>query len=358
MTAHDTATADVDLAAVTELDIALLHAWSAFDRAVSAVGVVEHTLLIAGEPVRVRFAGNALVGDLLPAIEHHPAVDEAVTPVLTIHVWDGSSTGAPIPNLSTPDPTPTRSVVAGARAVSSSPGRGVFEGIDAAAGEAWFGARAPAVLTHGERGAPFRLVFHWWGAPRARVLAHAGAVGVDGLGVLIVAPGGSGKSSTALACVEAGFVYAGDDYCFVATAPAPTAFDLYGSAKVVSDDLACYPRVAREAATRAHETDDKALLFVSRALPDQMVSSLPLHAVVVPVRSGSGSTTTEALAPSGALRALAPSTIAQLPGGAATTMRELSAIVRDLPCFTLHLGNDRESVPGVIRRLVHGLDSP
>ena len=120
----------------------------------------------------------------------------------------------------------------------------MFEGIDAAVGDAWFGVSAPTVLTNGERGAPFRLIFHWWGASRARVLAHAGAVGLDGQGVLIVAPGGGGKSSTSLACVEAGFVYAGDDYCFVASAPEPTAFGLYGSAKVVSDDLACYPSVA------------------------------------------------------------------------------------------------------------------
>jgi hypothetical protein len=351
----DTATADVDVAAVVELDSALDSARSAFARAVSAVGSVDRSFLIGGAPVRLRFAGPALVADLLPALEHHPVLDGDTPPALTVHVWDEASTGAPVPLLTAPAGAPARTVVAGARAASSSRGRAVFDGFDGASGDAWCAVSAASVLTHGERGAPFRLAFHWWGQGLGRVLAHAGAVGIDGDGVLIVGPGGSGKSSTALACVEAGIEYAGDDYCFVAASPRPTAFGLYGSGKLLPEDVTRYPDVARAAATDAHDSDDKTMLLVSRALPNRMASSLTLRAVVVPTRSGQASPTIEPLAAGDALRALAPSTIAQLPGGAATTMRVLSRVVGALPCFTLALATDRASVPERIRDLLDGV---
>jgi hypothetical protein len=339
------------------LDSALDVARSAFERAASAVGVVDHACLIAGITVRLRFAGDALVPDLLPALEYHPRRDgvtyEAPT-ALTIHVWDEASTGAPVPRLAVPAGAPTRSVVAGSRAVASSPGRAAFEGVDVTTGDAWFAVSAPSALTHGERGAPFRLVFHWWGRSLGLVLAHAGAVGVDGDGVLIVGPGGGGKSSVALACLEAGFEYAGDDYCYVAASPRPTAFGVYGTGKVLAEDLTRYPDAARAAATSAHDADDKQLLFVSRALPHRMAARLALRAVVVPTRSSATAPTTEPVAPSVALRALVPSTVAQLPGGAATTMRVLGAVVGGLPCFALGLGTRRAPVPDCVRDLVRG----
>jgi hypothetical protein len=360
MMTHDTATARVDVAAVAELDGALDSARSAFERAVSAVGVVDHACLIGGRAVRLRFAGAALVPDLLGALEHHPRLDDA-TPeaptALTIHVWDEASTGVPVPRLAVPTGAPTRSVVARARAVASSPGRAAFEGIDASTGEAWFAVSAPSALTHGERGAPFRLVFHWWGRTVGLVLAHAGAVGVGGEGVLIVGPGGGGKSSVALACVESGFEYAGDDYCFVAASPRPAAFGVYGTGKVPAEDVTRYPNAARAVATRAHDSDEKQLLFVSRALPERMAASLALRAVVVPTRSSSPAPTIEPIPPSVALRALVPSTIAQLPGGAATTMRVLGEVVGALPCFALGLGTERAPLPQRVGEVICGRGS-
>ena len=151
------------------------------------------------------------------------------------------------------------------RAASSSSERRLFEGYDRDRGEAWFAVGTPAALTHGERGAPFRLVFHWMGSPRGRVLAHAGAVGLDGAGVLLVGPGGVGKSSTSLACAEAGFDYAADDYCLVSAEPTPTAFCLYATGKVKPVDLPLYPGLRDTSGSLYHETDDKVLLLVSRA---------------------------------------------------------------------------------------------
>jgi hypothetical protein len=348
----DSAAADVDVA---QLYDGVNCARTAFARAASAVGVLEWVQIVAGEPVRFRFAGNALVDHLTPALEHHPVVDSSTEPLLTIHAWDAASTGAPVPELPGPEAGPmrTRSIVGRARCASSSGEHAQFVAIDREARDAWFAVRSPDDLTHGERGAPFRLVFHWWGAPRGRVLAHAGAVGTDGAGVLLVGPGGAGKSSTALSCAQAGFDYAADDYCLVTAEPSPTAFGLYASGKVVRADLPLYPGLRDAVVPLAHATDDKVLVIVSRACGAHVATSLRLCAVVVPTLTpavaGSSASRTSARR---ALQALAPSTVGQLAGGAASTLHALAALTRALPCYELAIGSDRSAVPDAVGRVI------
>ena len=59
-------------------------------------GTETHDLLIAGNRIRLCFAGPALAPLLLPALSHLvvPASDAA--PDLTLHVWDSASTGVDI----------------------------------------------------------------------------------------------------------------------------------------------------------------------------------------------------------------------------------------------------------------------
>jgi hypothetical protein len=238
-------------------------------------------------------------------------------------------------------------------AASSSSERRLFEGYDRDRGEAWFAVGTPAALTHGERGAPFRLVFHWMGSPRGRVLAHAGAVGLDGAGVLLVGPGGVGKSSTSLVCAEAGFDYAADDYCLVSAEPSPSAFCLYATAKVKPDDLPLYPGLRDTSGSLYHETDDKVLLLVSRAPHGRIAPGLAVRAIAVPsVAPGRPDTRMARTSSSRALQALAPSTVGQLAGGAAVTLRTLAALARAVPCYELALGFDRARVPDTVRQLI------
>src|SRR5712691_4150077 len=106
----DSAAADVDVAQLYDV---VTCARNAFARAASAVGVVEWVQVVAGEPIRFRFAGDALVDHLTPALEHHPVVDSSTEPLLTVHVWDRESTGAPVPQLPGGEAAPmlTRAIV-------------------------------------------------------------------------------------------------------------------------------------------------------------------------------------------------------------------------------------------------------
>jgi hypothetical protein len=310
-----------------ELDAATDAAHAAFRDAAARVGAIESVRAVAGAPVRFRFAGAELVEHLLPTLEHLPETTDE--PVFTASAWDTRSTGVPVPLLADAPrgPAPSRSIIGRERAVSSSTERTMCEGNDRVAGEGWFAIADAADLTTGERGAPFRLALHWWLTGRGLQLAHGGAVGLGGTAVLVVGPTGAGKSSTTLSCVEDGFDYVADDYCAVTTSSPPSAHSLYSSAKIFDADTACYPKLGAGCTPLHNPVDDKTLVLVHRALPAQVVTSQVLGAIVVPERTDAVVTTFSRTSSGAGLQALAPSTVGQFPGGAATALAALAALL-------------------------------
>jgi len=347
-----------------ELHAAVSAAHDAFADAAARAGSIESVRVVAGEPVRFRVAGPALAEHLLPALDHLPPT--AAAPVFTASAWDTRATGVPVPLLADAPsgPAPSRAIVAGTRAVSSSPTRTMFEGYDGAMAEGWFAIGNADDLTTGERGAPFRLALHWWLTARGLQFAHGGAVGEAGTAVLVVGPTGAGKSSTTLSCVEAGLDYVADDYCVIQTAPGtaphdpPVAHGLYSSAKILFTDVERYPKLVNGRTPRHNPIDDKTLVLVHRAVPAQVVTEQRLGAIVVPQRTGRRRSTFARTRAGVGLQALAPSTVGQFPGGAAVALSSLAALARAVPSYRLDLGTDRATVPHAVRAILADLEQP
>ena len=80
------------------------------------------------------------------------------------------------------------------------------------------------------------MIFHWaLTAPGSR-LGHAGAVGTEGGGILVAGPSGAGKSTVTMACLSAGFDFAGDDHVLLTFGEdGVVAHALYGTAKLHRD---------------------------------------------------------------------------------------------------------------------------
>ena len=69
---------------------------SRWDAAATAGGTVEHDVQIGAHTVRLRFAGDALPGGVLPALTGSSPT-AATPPVATIHLFDTASTGVHAP---------------------------------------------------------------------------------------------------------------------------------------------------------------------------------------------------------------------------------------------------------------------
>ena len=326
--------------------------WALFDDASRGVEIVERELAVAGEGVKLRFAGEALVERLLPPLEHLAA---ATAISLTIQVWD-ETTGSPPSRRRLGGRTTigTRTEVSGLDEgfhASYDIGDGVFCMIDLSAGRAVFHTRFAGTLPLRYRGSPFLVLFHWWFEHRGLALVHGGAVGTPDGAVLLTGKGGSGKSTTALSCVGSNLGYLNDDYSVVSSGPL-SVHSLYSSGKLEPGHLQKFPRLVPRAVGSAD--DEKRVIYLFRHWPEALLATAPLRAVVLPRVTG-GRTRWESASPGAALRALAPSTLAQLPGAGAAAFRSMAGVVARVPSYFLNLGPDLAEILEAVTSLLEAV---
>jgi hypothetical protein len=224
---------------------------------------------------------------------------------------------------------------------------------DQPAGTGGFWVLGPDRVPWWERAAPLRTALHWGLQRPGRLLAHAGAVGVRGRGVLLAGPGGSGKSTAAIAAMLGGFDYLGDDYVMLdLSATEPIAQSLYATAKLDPATGSLLPELRNVLSGGNAFDGDKAVLNVAALYPERLRASLPLAAIVLPRISPHGESRLLPGSPADALRAIAPSTIYQVPYDGGSALRPLAELVRRLPVHVLELGDDPASVPTLLADLL------
>jgi hypothetical protein len=321
-----------------------------------AEGAPEFGLQIGGCPVRFRFAGDALRRVFLSALSNHPGCAPDVAKV-TICAVDLAAAGMRLPPFPwSPVDVRERGEVRGFNddrlrtlyEVDS----GMLSMLDVARGRAFLAVDDERRLLWWQRAAPLRTIFHWVLTSPTRTLVHAGAVGDDAGAVLLAGAGGSGKSTTAVACAAAGLRYAGDDYVLLEIGDAPVVHSLYSTAKLTDESLAMLPPLGDSLLPESLE-DEKRVVYMDRAFPHAIAPPLPVRAIAVPRVTPGRATRLMSASAADALRALAPTTIYQLPSNGGRALGQLAELVRRVKAFSLGIGEDT-SAPPLIAQLLQG----
>jgi hypothetical protein len=320
-------------------------------------GLISHDLLLAGSRIRLVFAGDALT-PLLPALAHL-LVPTSGPADLTLHLWDSASTQIEI------SPPPV-----GQHCFSDRGDIWTFHSqrilsafhwsefslnlldLDRRTGIFW--VRTAKGLPYWTLASPLRTLLHWWTSAHGHQLVHAAVIGLPGTisrgaparGLLITGRGGVGKSTTALACLDAGLAYVGDDYVLLTIANGQlTAHSLYRTAKLNPADTPRFarfgPRLLGETATAG---EAKAVMFLESGL----VPSLPIVAAVTPRFAAQPETTFEPISPALLSGAGSYTTLAQLPHAGQTTVDFIGRALSLVPGYRLALGQDPEQLPAAI----------
>jgi hypothetical protein len=341
-----------------------------FESAIRQAGVICHDYRIGPARVRVRFAGPELVGILTPALEHLKeswSESELGAPDLEICVFDSRSTGtAMVSPAWGPDCYGVRGEITGFNTdrfnTVYQPGIHILQMLDreavttpgdkTARGFYWVEDRG--IIPYWEQSFPFRSMLHWYLRDQPFQLMHAGAVGTAEGGVLITGPSGSGKSTTCLACLEGGLLYASDDYVLAGIEP-PYAYSLYGTAKLVPDNLHRFPELSRRVTNADRLQSEKALIFLQQVRPEALTRGFPIRAILTPRVTGLKDSKLVATSPIVSLKALAPTSMLHLPGYSDLAFAKMSKLVRSVPNFSLEAGTDLRQIPEVIRECIAGL---
>jgi hypothetical protein len=187
--------------------------------------------------------------------------------------------------------------------------------------------------------------------------AHGGAVGKDGRFLLLAGEGRSGKTTAALACAQAGWDYAGDDYV-IADTKCGRVEPLYTSARLRIDVAAAFAALVDVASSRITEDDGdiRHELRLAGLLPHRIRGGT-LAAILLPRRQGSPFPTFAPASRLDALKGLIKPTVLSLPGCRAVLSVKLAELVGCAPTFFVDTGRDPMLLPPAFECLLNRLPS-
>ena len=209
-----------------------------------------------------------------------------------------------------------------------------------------------------ERPAPLRTLIDRLLGPLGATLVHGGIVGADRQGVLLAGRGGSGKSTSVIACVADGMHCGGDDFLLIDNTLPTTVFSMYATARLTptSPGWSRFAAVADAIEQPVNAFDDdpnlaKKTLYLGEQFADSVRTEWTVRAVVIPSVVNSRDTTATRIRPAVALRALAPSSMLQLDPRR-SALSTMAAMVAMVPCFSLYVGSDLDQVPTTVAAIL------
>ncbi|HEX6644675.1 MAG TPA: hypothetical protein VF037_08355 [Gemmatimonadales bacterium] len=321
--------------------------------------VVERTYRIAGAPVRLRVAGRALA-DAYDRPMSHLRTPPNGPARLTVELWDESATGIACEGCvegADPSAPGTVTVYEGGRHVRQQSPRTVTV-TDRPGGRKIGWVSSTARLTQYELGRPLHSELLLWMRDRGIQAVHAGLVARGGVGVLFGGPGGSGKTTTAVTSLRAGFQYLADDYVGLERQDDGSWFghSLYSSSHFEPHHLERFPDLLPHAMAGRLEREDKHMVLLSGLFPGGFADGARIAAVALPRVAPIEETRFRPASKVEVLRQLAPSSLFQLPYGVAgrRSFDTMVALVESVPTWWLELGRDLDSIPRAIGRMLNG----
>ncbi len=329
---------------------------AAFDDASSRLGMESAAFTIARQTFRVLSAGPAIHPLVTTAFRHLPAAS-VPGETFTIRCFDSRTSG-----ISADTAALVRLNEIGVSGENLAPGAPILGGF-----------RRPdygVALYHRERnealywiadavdepysrttdftgmGHPLKGLLGWWFGDNGLAMLHAAVVGIEDRSILMAGRGGSGKSTTAFACMDAGWQIVAEDTC------------LYDPVTRVAHSLYCTGRLTDAsrvllgtwaAPEDGWETGKAIFLLDSPPGRANLVPSLPVNAIVIPRQWPGEPSSLRPLSGGAALRALLPSTMFQSITAQTGQASEMAALCRAVPSYELVIGTAPATLPPLLR---------
>ena len=325
---------------------------------------------IAGYNIQLNFCGSAIIPKIMPALSHLE-IDELSAIDLNIFLWDSVATDTKMPLLVSSLITQLRTnwwehldirrEIKGynSDAVHSTfhLGPDILSVLHRNVNEAVYWIEDATLIPYYEEGYPLTSILSSWLEPRQHHYVHAAAIGFEGKGVIIPGHGGAGKSTTALACLlNSELQFLSDDYCLLSYEPEPMVHALYNTTKLKGEeDINRFPHLREKISNPDRLDEEKAMVYLQDYFPDKISRQLELKAILLPKITGMPRTEIKPAKAIEALKALAPSTLFQLPGSGPQTFHAFGRLVKEVPSYRLELGTEIDRIPDVIYRLINEL---
>ncbi len=331
-----------------------------FDRAAAANRVHRSDLRIAGHALRVHAVGDEWADIITTAMGHlRVTADAASLPEITIDVWDVQATGVSVSQRPTPDGSAPPILM-------KTSDDGLFIGEERLHGATWLDRSANRIvgfvdsasrLNLDERARPFHKMLSAWLEDRGVQFIHSGLVRHRERGILFVGNGGAGKSTSSISCLRSGLEYLGDDFIGLGVnGNRFVGYGLYASCLLNVHHLKRFPDLQRLSHPPNYAYEDKCVLYLTEAFPGCLQTSSSIDAIALPRVVDSELTTFRPATRAETLRAIAPTSVMQLPRPNRAAFERLVELVQAVPSYWLELGRRVDLIPDVVRSLADRLD--
>lgn len=307
-----------------------------FERACAVRPPSQRFFRLAPGLLRLRVAGP---DRLSPAFEHLAA--EPGEPDLRVDLWDTADTGVPLPVEPCADPGTGQLLIEEDRVLHRR-----YASVLAMRGGQVYGGYAADRLSLYERGRPLHRLLSLWHNHASVSLVHAAMVAWQGRGLLLGGNSGSGKTTSALECLLAGFDYLGDDLVALEVPPEGPCrgHSVYGS--TFFDPLPGRWPWPRE--VPGDDPGDKSMALLPHR---HLLARAPIGALLLPRILRAGPCRLIPASAGEALVRLAPSSLLVGATGAGQAgLDRMARLVERTPAFWLELG-DAADVPRALREL-------
>lgn len=202
-----------------------------------------------------------------------------------------------------------------------------------------------------ERAAPFKSILNWFLSNKSFTMVHGGAVSLNGRAILLVGPGGSGKSSTVGTCFINGFQVCGDDLIIVGSRGSKfTVYTIYNSIKLLPASLAHGLNVL--GLSEWGYCGEKRFARYSDLRLGQTCKTSSVVAIMRCFVSGENVSDIKVMQPSSILKFIIPPTVFMLRGHEASSIKKISHLARSINCFQLNLGSDSNEISRSLRAFI------
>jgi hypothetical protein len=316
----------------------------------------------AAQAVQLRVAGRALLEAMQAPFAHLRTDERGTAPPLAIDLWDVAESAVEAPPADLAQPTGSRWDLGDSLLALSEDARFVCHAVRRSvvwldrhdcriAG--WF-ADGRDLSLH-QRGKPLQMLLAVWARDRGLHAVHAALVGRGQRGVLLPGRSGSGKTTAALAALQDGYTYIGDDWIALGRAAdgAHVGHGLYGSACLESRHAGRFVHLHPQVVESTSAPERKSLLLLSRTMPERLADSIPLCAVALPRVVDRNDARVLPASRREALLTIVPSTIFTMsPRGGRRDTERLFELAEQLPAYRLEIGRDLQQIPRCIDEIL------
>lgn len=200
-----------------------------------------------------------------------------------------------------------------------------------------------------------RLLVDWSLASAGFSLTHAGTVGLNGRGLLLVGLSGAGKSGTTLAGLAEGLETVGDDFVALRSDAAPVVRSIFPVGRQDPSGLTRIAGLHQRISALRPSHKGKFEFDLRQTFPGAFVDELTVEALVLPTLSDAAAPAIRPISATDAMVELLRSNPFRDLGQPHSRMARFGTLARSRPCYRLELSHDAARNGRALRSLIETL---